>query len=72
MIERRERRSRWVQRGRYAVQVEIEVLHPEKSLDDPCLEPKTVRWLDQVARRVESGDLNFLKSVGRVFVAVDD
>ncbi len=70
MAERRKKRKRWVQRGEYAVEVEVEVLYPADNPSEACLEPATVRWLDEVARRAEQGDLNYLRSIGRVFRAV--
>jgi hypothetical protein len=70
MKERREKRKRWVRRGRYAVEVEVEVVYPAGDQSEPCLEPATVRWLDEVARRAETGDVAYLKSVGEVFRAV--
>jgi hypothetical protein len=70
MNERRERRKRWVQRGKYAIEVEIEVVFPDESPDEGCLEPPTVRFLDEVARHAEVGDLDYLRKVGRVFEAV--
>src|SRR5215470_11887111 len=70
MKERREKRKRWVRRGRYAVEVEVEVVYPSGDPSEPCLEPDTVRWLDEVARRAEKGDVAYLKSVGEVFRAV--
>jgi len=70
MSERREAWKRWVQRGRYAVEVNIEVIYPEDDPTEPCLEPDTVRRLDEIARRAEQGDLAYLRSVGRVFEAV--
>ena len=70
MPERRERRKRWVQRGAYAVEVEIEIVYPAEDEHEPCLEPATVRFLDEVARRAEAGDVRFLQTVGRVFTAV--
>lgn len=70
MKQRRERRKRWVQRGQYAIEVEVEVVYPEEDPSEPCLEPTTVRWLDEIARRAEQGDIQFLRSVGRVFQAV--
>jgi hypothetical protein len=70
MKERREKRKRWVRRGRYAVEVEVEVIYPAEDPSEPCLEPATVRWLDEVARRAEKGDLAYLRSVGEVFRAV--
>ena len=51
MNERREKRKRWVQRGQYAVEVEVEVVYPADCPSEACLEPATVSWLDEVARR---------------------
>lgn len=70
MKERRELRKRWVQRGQFAVEVEVEVVFPADDPAEPCLEPKTVRWLDEIAKKAEQGDLAYLKKVGRVFQAV--
>lgn len=70
MNERREKRKRWVQRGEYAVEVEVEVYYPEDDPSEPCLEPSTVQWLEEVARHAEQGDVEFLRRAGRVFQAV--
>ena len=70
MSERREKRKRWVQRGEYAVEVEVEVVYPSDDSAEPCLEPETIRRLDEIARRAEAGDLEYLRRVGRVFQAV--
>ncbi|MBI3268361.1 MAG: hypothetical protein HYZ53_05015 [Planctomycetes bacterium] len=70
MKECREKRKRWVQRGQYAVEVEVEVVYPADAPGEPCLEPATLRWLDEVARRAEAGDVQYLETVGRVFQAV--
>ena len=72
MAERREKRKRWVQRGQYAVEVEVEVVYPAESPTEACLEPATVRWLDEIARRAENEDLSFLMQVGRVFQAIEN
>jgi hypothetical protein len=68
--EKREKRKRWVQRGEYAVEVEVEVVFPTDAPEEACLEPATVRWLDEVARRAEEGDLEYLRRAGRVFQAI--
>jgi hypothetical protein len=70
MNERREKRKRWVQRGQYAVEVEIDVVYPADDPSEPCLEPDTVRFLDEVGRRAEQADISFLRKVGRVFQSV--
>jgi hypothetical protein len=68
--EQREKRKRWVQRGNYAVEVEVDVVFPTDDPSEACLEPATVRWLDEVARKAEEGDIQFLCQAGRVFQAV--
>lgn len=70
MNERRENRKRWVQRGQYAVEVDVEVVFPADLPGEACLEPATVRWLDEVAQHAEAGDLEYLQKAGRVFQAV--
>jgi hypothetical protein len=70
MSERRERRKRWIQRGQYAVEVEVEVVYPADDPSEPCLEPDAMRWLDEVARCAEAGDVDFLRTAGRVFQAI--
>ncbi len=70
MRERREKRRRWVQRGEYAVEVEVELVYPADYTSEAFLEPETVRWLDEVARRAEAGDIEFLPTAGRAFQAV--
>jgi hypothetical protein len=70
MSECRERRKRWVQRGQYAVELDVEVIYPADRPSKACLKPITVRWLDEVARHAEVGDVEFLHGAGRVFQAV--
>ena len=70
MPEKREKRKRWVQRGNYAVEVEVEVVFPTEDPAEACLEPATIRWLDEVARKAEEGDVQFLRQAGRLFQAV--
>ena len=70
MNERREKRKRWVQRGQYAVEVDVEVVYLEDDPSEACLEAATLHWLEEIARRAERGDVEYLRTVGRVFQAV--
>jgi hypothetical protein len=70
MNERREKRKRWVQRGQYAVEVEVEVIYPDDDPSEPCLEPSVVRHLDEIAEHAAKGDVEYLRRVGRVFQAI--
>jgi hypothetical protein len=47
----------------------VEVFYPEDDPAEPCMDAATVRWLDEIARHAEQGDLQFLRKVGRVFEA---
>jgi hypothetical protein len=71
MNDRREKRKEWIHRGEYAVEVEIDVVYPYDDPSEACLEPKTVRFLDEVARKAEEGDLKYLRKVGKVFQLVE-
>ena len=66
MNDRREKRKRWVRRGEFAVEVEVEVVYPAEHDSQACLEPKTVEWLAEIAKHAAADDVDFLRSVGRV------
>ena len=67
----RERRTRWVQRGRYAVEVVIEVFYPSDDPSEPCFDAETARFVDEVVQRAQAGDVVDLNKVGRVFESVE-
>jgi len=71
MNERREKRKRWIQRGKYAVEVDVEVVYPADDPSEACLEPATLQWLDEIAKKAEAGDVAFLRRAGRVFEAIE-
>lgn len=52
------------------MEVEVEVVYADDQPSEACLEPATVHWLDQVARRAETGDVDFLRQAVRVFPAL--
>jgi hypothetical protein len=70
MSDRREKRKHWVQSGDYAIEVEIEFVYPAEDPSEPCIEPATAHWLDEIERRAKEGDIAYLRKVGRVFQAV--
>ena len=70
MKEKREKRKRWIQRGEYVVHADIEVVYPVDSPDEACLEPKTVRRIEAIAKKAAVGDLKYLKKIGPVYQLV--
>jgi hypothetical protein len=62
--------KRVIQRGRYAVALEVDaVFYPED--DEAYLSAETCKLLDEVRRRAEAGDVEFLREVGQIFELVE-
>lgn len=66
----RVKRTRGVHAAPCVVQVEVEAVIPPDDPSEPCFEPDTVDFLREVHAHAQAGDLECLKRVGQVFVAV--
>lgn len=64
-------RTRLVQTERYVVAVEVAMVIPADDPSEPCLEPEAVAFLREVHDRAEADDLDWLRSQGKVYSAVD-
>ncbi len=64
---KRLKRNRLIQRGRYVVAVEVDMVVPPEDDSEPCYEAETVELLRQVAERAERGDVDWLRSQGKVY-----
>ena len=67
----RVKRTRLVQTDRLIVVVEVEMVIPESDSSEPCLESETVDLLRQVHERAIEGDIDWLKTKGKVYQIVD-
>lgn len=65
----RVKRMRWVHAGPCIVQVEVEAVIPTDDPSEPCFEPATVEFLRTVHEHAEAGDVDWLKRIGKVYVA---
>jgi hypothetical protein len=65
--ERTQRITQWVAGGAYAVAVEVEVVFPPDDPSEPCLTPQTVRYLEELSGRAETGDVEALRKAGTVY-----
>jgi len=63
-------RTRLIHKGRYVVEVEVEMVVPPDDPSEPCYESETVEFLKQVADRAERGDRDWLMRHGRVYELV--
>ena len=68
---RREKKVTTIRRGRYLVEVSIEVTYSPDAPDEPIIHPDTARLLDEIARRAAAGDVPWLKQHGKVYELVE-
>jgi len=64
----REKMSEWLWSGPLAVKVVVEAVYPRDDPSEPCFEPDVVRFLSDVQERASAGDIEWLKTVGDVYV----
>jgi hypothetical protein len=64
---KRLKRNRLIERGRYVVSVEVEMVVPAEDESEPCYEAETVELLRQVAEHAERGDVQWLRRRGKVY-----
>jgi hypothetical protein len=65
------KRMRLVQTDQLIVVVEVEMVIPESDPGEPCLESETVDLLRQVHKHAIDGDIDWLKTRGKVYKIVD-
>jgi hypothetical protein len=63
-------RTRLIQRARFVVAVEVELVIPPDDPSEPCYEAETVQFLREVSERAESGDVDWLRLHGKVYELV--
>ena len=68
---KRLKRTRLIQKGRYVVAVEVEMVVLPDDPSEPCYEAETVAMLKQVAQHAARGDLEWLRQHGKVYEVVD-
>jgi hypothetical protein len=63
-------RVRWIHTDRYVVAVEVEMVIPADDPSEPCYEAETDQRLREVEEHALRGDVDWLKSHGKVYEAV--
>ena len=64
-------RIRLVRTDRYVVAIDVLMVIPEEDPSEPCLDPAGVELVREVQQRAEAGDVEWLKSHGKVYAAVE-
>jgi hypothetical protein len=60
--------TKWIHGRQCVVSVQVDALIPDADPTEPCLEPHTVRWLDELQGLADRGDVDALAKVGQVYV----
>ena len=60
--------SKWIHGDYCAVHVEVDAVIPEDDPGEPCLDLKTVRFLDHLQELADAGNVAELEKHGTVYV----
>ncbi len=60
--------SKWIHGRGCAVRVQADAVIPDADPSEPCLEPHTLRWLDELQRLADEGNVDALAKMGEVYV----
>jgi hypothetical protein len=62
--------KRYIETPHMIVAFDVPVIYAPEEPDEPLLEAKTLKFLDEATRRADAGDRKWLARVGRVFERV--
>lgn len=65
---KRIRIPRWVFGDRYIVKLEVDAVLSDEDPTEPCLEPSTLHYLDQVQQWIDTDQTDQLEKAGALFV----
>jgi len=65
---KRIRVPKWIHGRLCVVRVEAEAVILDADTSEPCLEPATLQWLDELQELADDGDIDALAKFGEVFV----
>ena len=65
---RKIRIERWIHSTTCAVRVEVDAVIPDADPSEPCLEPPTLRFLDDLQTKADQGQIAELEKFGDVYV----
>lgn len=68
---KRLKRTRLVHTDRYVVAVDVEMVVPDEDPSEPCFEAETIAYLRQIEERAKAGEVDWLKTQGRVYESLD-
>jgi hypothetical protein len=58
----------WIHAQLCVVRVEVDAVIPDEDPSEPCFEPAAVKWMDELQRLADAGQIDELAKIGEVFV----
>jgi hypothetical protein len=68
---KRLKRTKYIHTDRFVIAVDVEMVVPTEDPSEPCLESETVEYLRELKTRAEAGEVEWLKTQGKVYEALD-
>ena len=65
---RRIKVPQWIHGKLCVVRVEVDAVVPDEDPSEPCFEPAAVKWMDEIQRLADAGQVDQLAKVGEVYV----
>jgi hypothetical protein len=60
--------ERWIHARQCVVRLNVDAIVPDADPSEPCLEPNTLQFLDEVQRKADAGLIDELSKIGDVYV----
>lgn len=60
--------DRWIHGRLCVVRLTVDAVIPDFEPREPCLEPQTIKFLDDIQRQADAGAVEALEEVGDVYV----
>jgi len=68
MQGKRTKIERWIHATSCVVRVEVDAIVPDADPSEACLEPQTIRFLDELQAKADHGLVNELANFGDVYI----
>ena len=60
--------TQWIHGKLCVVRVDVDAVIPDEDPSEPCFEPPALKWMDELQRLADAGDVEALAKVGDVYV----
>jgi hypothetical protein len=58
----------WIHGTRCVLRVDVDAIIPDEDPSEPCFEPAAIKWMDELQRLADDGNIEELSKYGVVYV----